>query len=51
MPRTVLDIPFQVEHLSILDSDGNLDTALEPEIAPATLQAMYRSMLRGPPPR
>ncbi len=47
MPRTVLDIPFQVEHLSILDSDGNLDTALEPEIAPATLQAMYRAMLVG----
>ncbi len=47
MPRTVLDIPFQVEHLSILDSDGNLDTALEPEIAPTTLQAMYRSMLVG----
>jgi pyruvate dehydrogenase E1 component subunit alpha len=47
MPRTVLDVPFQIEHLSILDSDGNLDTALEPEIAPATLQAMYRSMLVG----
>jgi pyruvate dehydrogenase E1 component alpha subunit len=47
MPRTVLDVPFQIEHLSILDSDGNLDTALEPEIAPAALQAMYRSMLVG----
>jgi pyruvate dehydrogenase E1 component alpha subunit len=47
MPRTVLDVPFQIEHLSILDSDGNLDTALEPEIAPTALQAMYRSMLVG----
>ncbi len=47
MPRTVLDLAFQVEHLSILDSDGNLDTALEPDIAPSTLQAMYRSMLVG----
>jgi len=47
MPRTVLDLSFQVEHLSILDSGGNLDTALEPEIPPATLQAMYRAMLVG----
>jgi pyruvate dehydrogenase E1 component subunit alpha len=47
MPRTVLEPAFQVEHLSILDSDGNLDAALEPDISPATLQAMYRAMLRG----
>jgi pyruvate dehydrogenase E1 component alpha subunit len=47
MPRTIIEPAFQVEHLSILDSDGNLDTALEPEIPPATLQAMYRAMLRG----
>jgi pyruvate dehydrogenase E1 component alpha subunit len=47
MPRTVLELSFQVEHLSILDSDGNLDTALEPDIPPATLQAMYRAMVLG----
>ena len=47
MPRTILDLSFQVEHLSILDSDGNLDTALEPDIPPVTLQAMYRAMLVG----
>jgi pyruvate dehydrogenase E1 component alpha subunit len=47
MPRTVLEPAFQIEHLSILDSDGTLDTALEPEISPATAQAMYRAMLRG----
>src|SRR5262245_46603012 len=47
MPRTIIEPTFQVEHLSILDSDGNVDTALEPEIAPATLQAMYRAMLRA----
>jgi pyruvate dehydrogenase E1 component alpha subunit len=47
MPRTVLELTFQVEHLSILDSDGHLDAALEPEIPPATLQAMYRAMLLG----
>ncbi len=47
MPRTILEPAFQVEHLSILDSEGNLDTALEPEISPATARAMYRAMLQG----
>jgi pyruvate dehydrogenase E1 component alpha subunit len=47
MPRTALDLAFQVEHLSILDSEGSLDTALEPDIPPTTLQAMYRAMLLG----
>jgi pyruvate dehydrogenase E1 component subunit alpha len=47
MPRTVLEPAFPVEHLSILDSEGNLDTALEPDIPAATAQAMYRAMLRG----
>jgi pyruvate dehydrogenase E1 component alpha subunit len=47
MPRTLLEPAFQVEHLSILDSDGNLDAALEPDIPSATLQAMYRAMLLG----
>jgi pyruvate dehydrogenase E1 component alpha subunit len=47
MPRTILDLSFKVEHLSILDGDGNLDTALEPELSPAALQAMYRAMLVG----
>jgi len=47
MPRTVLEPRFHVEHLSILDSDGNLDTALEPDIAPAELKRLYRGMLLG----
>src|SRR5499426_585822 len=47
MPRTIIQPTFQVEYLSILDSDGNLDTALEPDIPPAILQAMYRAMLLG----
>src|SRR5215831_13847533 len=33
MPRIALEPRFQVEYLSILDSDGNLDTALEPKLA------------------
>ena len=47
MPRTPLEPRFQVEHLSILDSDGRLDSALEPDIPPDTLAAMYRAMLLG----
>ena len=35
MPRTILEPRFAIEYLSILDSDGNLDTALEPEIGRA----------------
>jgi len=47
MPRSILEPRFQVEHLSILDSDGNLDAALEPTIAPDQLKRMYRAMLLG----
>jgi pyruvate dehydrogenase E1 component alpha subunit len=47
MPRTVLEPQFAIEHLSILDSDGNLDSALEPEIAAEDLKRLYRAMLLG----
>jgi pyruvate dehydrogenase E1 component alpha subunit len=47
MPRTLLEPRFQVEYLSILDSDGNLDTALEPDISPEDLTRLYRGMLLG----
>jgi len=47
MPRTILEPRFQVEYLSILDSDGNLDSSLEPDIAPADLKRLYRGMLLG----
>src|SRR5712691_4560276 len=47
MPRKSLEPPFKIEHLSILDSDANLDAALEPEIAPDVLKQMYRAMLLG----
>ncbi|MGH7400171.1 MAG: pyruvate dehydrogenase (acetyl-transferring) E1 component subunit alpha [Candidatus Rokuibacteriota bacterium] len=45
MPRTIIEPQFTIEHLSILDSDGNLDSALEPKIAPEELQRLYRAML------
>src|SRR5216684_7751923 len=47
MPRTILEPQFAVEHLSILDSDGNLDTALEPELSPDDLRRLYRAMVLG----
>ena len=47
MPRTSLEPRFQVEYLSILDSDGNLDTALEPDLSDAELRRMHRAMLLG----
>jgi pyruvate dehydrogenase E1 component alpha subunit len=47
MPRITLEPRFQVEYLSILDSDGNLDTALEPKLADTDLRSLYRSMLLG----
>ncbi len=47
MPRTPIEPQFTVEHLSILDSDGNLDSALEPPIAPDELKRLHRAMLLG----
>ena len=47
MPRTTLEPRFQVEYLSILDSDGKLDTSLEPDLAPGDLKRLYRSMVLG----
>src|SRR3989454_11390677 len=47
MPRITLEPRFQVEYLSILDSDGNLDTALEPKLADTDLRALYRAMVLG----
>jgi pyruvate dehydrogenase E1 component alpha subunit len=47
MPRTPLEPRFTVEYLSILDSDGRLDTALEPALDADLLRRMYRAMLLG----
>jgi pyruvate dehydrogenase E1 component alpha subunit len=47
MPRRVLEPQYAIEYLSILDSEGNLDTALEPDLAPDKLRELYRAMLLG----
>ncbi|MFH1750678.1 MAG: pyruvate dehydrogenase (acetyl-transferring) E1 component subunit alpha [Candidatus Micrarchaeota archaeon] len=38
---------FKVEHLQVLDENGNLDAALEPQIQPELLKEMYRLMVLG----
>jgi pyruvate dehydrogenase E1 component alpha subunit len=45
MPRKVIDLPYQVEYLSILDEEGNLDEELEPDIPDDQLLEMLRTML------
>ena len=45
MPRTIIEPQFTIEHLSVLDSDGNLDSALDPQIPPDELKRLYRAML------
>ncbi|HYE92674.1 MAG TPA: pyruvate dehydrogenase (acetyl-transferring) E1 component subunit alpha [Terriglobales bacterium] len=45
MPRTRVEPRFTVDYLSILDSDGTLDAALEPDLPPEQLAKMYRAML------
>jgi len=47
MPRTNIEPRFAVEHLSILDSDGNLDVALEPALSSEDLRQLYRAMVLG----
>src|SRR5256884_2743067 len=45
MPRPPLEPGFHVESLSILDSDGNLDGALEPKLSPGELRSLHRAMV------
>src|SRR6058998_1747369 len=47
MPRTPLEPRFTVDYLSVLDAEGNLDTALEPKLADNELKSLYRAMLLG----
>ena len=44
MPREPIQIPCRVESLSILAPDGQVDKALEPEIADADLLRLYKTM-------
>ena len=45
MPRKPLDVQMQVEYMSILDENGDVDASLEPKISKEELKSMYRWML------
>lgn len=45
MPREVIELPYEVEHLSILDEEGNLDEDLEPDLPDDLLHRLHRTML------
>jgi pyruvate dehydrogenase E1 component alpha subunit len=45
MPRKAIELPHNIEYLSILNEKGEADSALEPKLEASTLKAMYRWML------
>ena len=45
MPRGKIELENYVEHLSILDSEGNVDAELEPKIPDADLLKLFRCLL------
>ncbi len=47
MPRRKVDLPYHVEHLSILDEEGHLDQELEPKIPDDLLLKLHRAMVLG----
>ena len=47
MPRNHIEIPDKLEYLSVLDENGQLDQALEPDIPPDLLLQLYHSMVLG----
>ena len=47
MPRSKIDLPYQIDFLSILDAEGNLDESLEPDIPEEILLRMHATMLLG----
>lgn len=47
MPRSKVDLPYQVDYLSILDEKGQLDKELEPQIPDDFLLKLHRAMVLG----
>ncbi|MFN2165053.1 MAG: pyruvate dehydrogenase (acetyl-transferring) E1 component subunit alpha [Anaerolineae bacterium] len=45
MPRKQIDLALGIDHLSILDEDGKLDQALEPDISEDLLLRLHYAML------
>ena len=47
MPRKKVDLPTNIDFLSILDENGNLDQNLEPDLSDDMLLRLHRTMLLG----
>ena len=47
MPRKEISIPDKIEHISILNEEGELDKALEPDIPENLILRLFRAMLLG----
>jgi pyruvate dehydrogenase E1 component alpha subunit len=47
MPKTEINLPYRVVHLSILDEHGRLDQALEPRLGDDLLFKLHRAMKLG----
>ena len=47
MPRSKIDVPCIVEHLSILNERGEVDKSLDPDIPKDLLLKLHRAMLLG----
>jgi pyruvate dehydrogenase E1 component alpha subunit len=47
MPKTTIELPYEITCLSILDVEGKLDEDLEPDIPEETLLRIHRVMLLG----
>jgi len=47
MPREKIELPYAVDHLSILNEKGELDKELEPEIPEDLLLKLHRFMVLG----
>jgi pyruvate dehydrogenase E1 component alpha subunit len=47
MPKHIIDLPYQVAHLSILDAEGHVDKDLEPDLPDELLLRLHRTMLLG----
>jgi pyruvate dehydrogenase E1 component alpha subunit len=45
MPVKTIDYPHEVQHIQVLDQDGNVDKELEPKIPKKDLRRLYRAML------
>ncbi len=45
MPREIIDLPEQVEYLSVLNEDGELDEELEPDLSDDFLLQIHRALL------